>query len=256
MSVDAIRAPHFSLLVTEPLRATAEFGLLAPGLPLLWAAPRGDGHAVMVLPGMAANDRSTMALRGFLRSKGYAAYGWKQGRNIGSEAIVEPLRERIARLRQRHGGKLSLVGWSLGGLYARELAKLSADEVRCVITLGSPFKGPSRASNVGRLYEWLSGKTINDESSARLAETPPVPTTAVFTRADGIVAWQRCIELPGEQVESIEVAGSHSGLGHNPLAMYAVADRLAQPEGNWQPFAPKGAVQLLYRNPWRDRSGR
>lgn len=252
MSATTIRAPALHLLLAEPTRAALEFGLLGAGLPLLAAAPRGDAHPVMVLPGMAANDRSTCALRRFLSRKGYAAYGWEQGRNIGSTDILAPLLDRLRELRRRHGAKVSLVGWSLGGIYARELAKLAPDQVRFVITLGSPFRGPYKVSNVWRAYEVLSGRKGSDGEADRFAEAPPVATTAVFTRGDGIVAWQRCIELPGVLTESVEVAGSHSGLGHNALAMYVVADRLAQPEQGWQPFQPLGALRLLFRDPWRD----
>ncbi|MGH8457544.1 MAG: esterase/lipase family protein [Stenotrophobium sp.] len=251
-----LQAPSLALLLAEPGRALAEFGLLVPGLPLLCAAKRGDGHPVLVLPGMAAGDSSTLPLRGFLKKKGYAVYGWEQGRNNGSEKLIEPLQQRLALLRRRHGAKVSLIGWSLGGIYARELAKLAPQDVRCVITLGSPFKGPYRASNVWRVYEFLSGRKGSDESSQRFAQPPPVPATAIFSRSDGIVAWQRCTEVPGAAAESVEVDGSHSGLGHNALALYVMADRLAEPDGDWHPFRPGGALRFLYRNPWRGQTHR
>lgn len=249
-----VRAPSLALLFAEPGRALAEFGLLAPGLPLLAAAPGGDGHPVLVLPGMGGDDRSTLALRRFLRRKGYWAHGWKHGRNVGSTAIVPALRARIADLHERHGKPVSLVGWSLGGIYARELARALPEHVRQVITLGSPFRGPYKASNVWRIYEMLSGNRGSDEAAAHLAECPPVPTTAIFTRTDGIVAWQRCVEPRGATSESVEVVGSHSGLGHNALAMFVIADRLAQPQGTWAPFAPRGALRKLYPDPWRDQA--
>jgi pimeloyl-ACP methyl ester carboxylesterase len=249
-----IRAPSLGLLVTEAPRALLELSMLPPSLPLLKATTRrGDGHAVMVLPGMAADDRSTSPLRCYLRRQGYAPYGWRHGRNIGDEEIFVSLCDRIKRKRRQHGGaKVSLIGWSMGGLYARELAKLVPEDVRLVITLGSPFKGPYMASNAQRAYERLSRKQGGDEQSVRLARPPPVPTTAIFSRHDGIVAWQRCVEKPSEQIESVEVHGSHCGLGHNPLALYVIADRLAQPQEQWQPFKPHGAFTLLYRNPWRN----
>lgn len=251
-----IRAPSKTLLISEPGRAITEFGLLPFGLPLLCTAPRGDGHPVMVFPGMGASDISTITLRTFLANKGYRVYGWDHGRNYGSETLLETLRHRLSTIRQTHAAKVSLVGWSLGGIYARELAKLAPDDVRCVITLGSPFRGPSKASNVWRMYELFSGTKVQDETDPRFAVTPPVPTTAIFSRSDGIVAWQSCIEKPKAKVESIEVVGSHVGLGHNALSLYAIADRLAQPEHSWAPFAPKGARRLLYRNPWRDNKSR
>lgn len=255
MSDTRLKAPSKALLWTEGLRAMRDFGLLPAALPLLHSAARGQGQPVMVLPGMAGGDRSTLALRLFLRHKGYAVYGWDQGRNVGARDLLMPLQARIESIQRKHAGPVSLVGWSLGGIYARELAKRVAERVRCVITLGSPFKGPAKASNVWRLYELLSGRSVEERGDDHALErTPSVPTTAIFTRADGIVAWQRCIETPGERVESIEVAGSHFGLGHNALALYAIADRLAQDPDNWRPFAPHGKRRLCYRDPWRDQA--
>jgi hypothetical protein len=124
-----------------------------------------------------------------------------------------------------------------------------------VISLGSPFAGAPKASNAWKLYERLSGQPAGGgESRRRMRAPPPVPATAIFTRSDGIVAWQGCLEQPGPQSENIEVEGSHCGLGHNPLALHAIADRLAQPEGRWQPFERRGARAFLYRDPHRDRA--
>ncbi|WP_235937545.1 esterase/lipase family protein [Marinobacter caseinilyticus] len=251
-----VRAPSKALFITEPSRSMTEFGLLPLGLPLILAAPRGDGHPVMVFPGMAASDLSTITLRTVLANKGYRVYGWDQGRNYGSEELMDPLLSRLSWIRQKHGATVSLVGWSLGGIYARELAKLAPHDVRCVVTLGSPFKGPSKASNVWRIYEILSRNKVQDDADPRFSVTPPVPTTAIFSRSDGIVAWQSCAEKPGPKVESIEVVGSHVGLGHNALSLYAIADRLAQPEHSWAPFSPRGVRRWLYRNPWRDGESR
>ena len=244
-----LTAPSKALFMLEGLRSAFEFGLIGPSWPLLRAAPRGDGHAVMVMPGMATSDVSTVALRLFLRERGYAVYGWGAGRNVGSTAIIETLRRRLTMLRRKHDVTVSLIGISLGGVYARELAKLAPELVRCVITLASPFKGPHRASNVFRLYEFLSGRKATELPDDAFAHPPPLPTTAIYTRSDGIVAWQRCVENAGPRSESIEVIGSHSGLGHNALALYVVADRLAQPEGRWQAFRPPAALRRLYRIP-------
>jgi pimeloyl-ACP methyl ester carboxylesterase len=249
-----IAAPSKMLLALEAPRAMVELGLIGPGWPLLRAAPRGDGGPVMLLPGMATSDRSMGPMHLFLRERGYRTYGWKQGRNVGSQAIIAPLLQRLSALRRRHDAPVRLIGLSLGGIYARELARQAPADVRSVITLGSPFKGPHTASNVWRLYEFLSGDKTADADIGQFAPTPPsVPTTAIFTRSDGIVAWQRCIELPGDRVESIEVIGSHTGLGHNIMALYAVADRLAQVDGAWQPFRARGPLRALYPDPWRDR---
>jgi pimeloyl-ACP methyl ester carboxylesterase len=220
--------------------------------PALACAPRGDGHGVLVMPGLGGDELSTRPLRGFLRRLGYRTHDWKLGRNLGPRAgTMTFLQRRLRTLSKEYEGPISLIGWSLGGLYARELAKAAPDDVRQVITLGSPFTGPRRASNTWRLYEWLSGDRAEEPPRHDLAEAPPVPTTCIFTRSDGIVAWQCCVERPGVQAENIEVEGSHFGLGHNPLALYAIADRLAQPAGQWKPFRRNGVRRLFYRDPAR-----
>ena len=153
-----------------------------------------------------------------------------------------------------HGRKISLVGWSLGGLYARQLAKMMPDRVRSVITLGSPFAGNPKATNAWRVYEMASGRRADEEDArfgGSLAETPPVPTTAIFSRTDGICAWQGCMEKPSAQSENIEVESSHCGMGHHPAVVYAVADRLAQPEGQWAPFDRSGWRSIVYPDPTR-----
>src|SRR4029078_12048164 len=224
-------------------------------LPLLSLAPRGDGHSVLVLPGLVASDVSTRPLRAFLRSRGYAVSGWRQGRNLGlrhgvQDAMVDLLQE----MNDTHGRKVSLVGWSLGGLYARQLAKMMPERVRSVITLGSPFASGPKATNAWRVYEIASGRRADEEDArfgGALSVPPPVPTTAIFSRTDGICAWQGCMEQTSATSESIEVEGSHCGLGPHPARAYAVADRLAQPEGEWKPFDRSGWRAIVYPDPNR-----
>jgi pimeloyl-ACP methyl ester carboxylesterase len=160
---------------------------------------------------------------------------------------------RIDELFERHGGRrISLVGWSLGGLYARQLAKIVPEKVRCVISLGSPFAGSPRSTNAWRTYEMVTGTSIGDQDLPdRLAEAPPVPTTSIFSRSDGIVAWRACLNSDGPQVENIEVHGSHCGLGHHPAVVYAIADRLAQPEGGWRKFDRNSGWRHLFFADWR-----
>ena len=244
---DTIGPPSPLLLALEG-RALLELGAYFAATPLLRLAPKGDGHPVMVLPGLGATDFSTRPLRAFLRGRGYATHGWAMGRNDARSGLMSMLIQRLSLLRERYDAKLSLVGWSMGGLYAREIAKHSPALVRQVITLASPFTGPANASNAARAYELLSGRKAGGEPElrARLRQAPPVPTTSIYTRSDGIVAWQCCVETPGAQVENIEVNSSHIGLGHHPLALYAIADRLAQPEGEWRPFERSGMRAWLY----------
>lgn len=256
MMKETASAPPSPLLLLLEMRAIAEFGAFLLACPLLRRAPRGDGHSVLVVPGLGASDISTQPLRTLLRDLGYRTHGWKQGMNRGPREGVEPqMQQRLAELAARDGRKVSLIGWSLGGVMARELARSAPEHTRCVITLGSAFAGVPTATNARAMYEVLSGRSILDWPDFDLMKSaPPVPSTAIFSRSDGIVAWQGCLESESPQTENIEVESSHSGLGHNPAALYAVADRLAQPEGQWKPFERTGLRSFIYRDPRRNDS--
>ncbi len=249
-----VSPPSRTLLLLEG-RAMHELGAFMLLRPWLAAAPRGDGHPVLVLPGLLASDLSTQPLRGFLKAQRYEVHGWKQGRNLGLwPGVEDDMLARIEELYGRHGGrKLSLVGWSLGGIYARQLAKCLPDKVRSVISLGSPFAGSPKATNAWKVYELASGQSVEDHDhhpAGPLADPPPVPTTSIFSRSDGICAWQTCLNDEGAEVENIEVYGSHCGLAHHPAAVYAVADRLAQPEGRWKKFDRSGWRSFVFPD-WR-----
>ena len=255
MNAHAMKPPSRLLFALE-LRAFPELGGFVASLPLLTAlAPRGDGHPVLVLPGLVTSDRSTVPLRTFLKGRGYATYGWALGRNYGPlPGFEDKMLDRVKKLADKHGRKVSLVGWSLGGIYARQLAKMLPDEVRGVITLGSPFNGDPRATNAWKLYEFTSGHKVDDRErhmGGAISDSPPVPTTAIYSRSDGICAWQNCVENDLPHTESIEVEASHCGLGHHPAVVYAVADRLAQPEGQWKKFDRSGFKALFYPDPKR-----
>ena len=251
-TAQTLRPPSRTLMFLEG-RAIHELGAFFGALPLLSLAPRGDGHPVLVLPGLVASDTSTRPLRSFLKNRGYAVSGWRQGRNLGlrhgvQHAMVDLVRE----LSDTHGRKVSLVGWSLGGLYARQLAKMMPDRVRSVITLGSPFANDVRATNATRLYEALSGEGVNDHPEIReaIAGDLLVPVTSIYSRTDGIVNYHTCLLRPSETAENIEVhLASHVGLGVNPAALWAVADRLAQPEGEFKQFDRSGPFAIAYAPP-------
>lgn len=254
VAAHALRPPSRTLMFLEG-RALPELGAFLGALPLLGLAPHGDGHPVLVLPGLVASDVSTRPLRAFLKSRGYAVSGWRQGRNLGLRPGVQhAMVDLVHELNDTHGRKISLVGWSLGGLYARQLAKVMPERVRQVITLGSPFASNPKATNAWRVYEMASGRSAEEEDhrfGGALAGAPPVPTTAIFSRTDGICAWQGCREQSSPLAESIEVESSHCGMGHHPAAVYAVAERLAQKEGEWKPFDRSGWRSLVYPDPHR-----
>ena len=227
-----LRAPSAWLLMLEA-RAFWEMGAMVAASPWLRRLPKGDGHPVIVFPGMGANDFTTVPLRNFLDRLGYVTQAWGQGFNFGPrDGVLKQCAADVRALSERHGQPVSLIGWSLGGLYAREMAKELPQHARGVITLGTPFAGHPRATNAWRIFEMLSGQSAHDPAMMqRLRTPPPVPTTSIYSRTDGIVAWQCSLNEPGPMTENIEVHASHTGMGMNPLALYAIADLLAQPPG-------------------------
>lgn len=244
------RAPGPLQMLLEA-RAPWEAAALVMAAPWLSRLPAGDGHPVLVFPGLAASDISTLPLRRFLRRQGYWTHAWRQGFNFGPrKGVLNACRDRLKALADRHGRKVSMVGWSLGGVYARELAKEFPELARCVITLGSPFNGHPRATNAWRVYQWLSGHSVHHDPvlRAQLRRPPPVPTTSILSRSDGVVAWQCSINEPHPTAENIEIAASHVGMGLNPVALYAVADRLRQDPARWQPFDSSGPRRWFFRH--------
>lgn len=247
----ARQRPGLRLFLSEPGRALGEYGAMLAGAPVLLVAPRGDGHAVLVLPGFLAEDASTLTLRTYLRTRGYEVHGWNLGRNLGPTAKVREGMTRLLRdLAERRGAAVSIVGWSLGGIFARELARAEPGLVRQVITLGSPFRladpRDSRAHSAFQRYSRLHADPRTLPSRAALGLPIPVPSTAIYSRQDGIVPWQACVETPGPRRESVAVYSSHLGLGHNPAALWVVADRLAQPAGEWRPFRAPAVARRLF----------
>jgi pimeloyl-ACP methyl ester carboxylesterase len=248
-------APPLPYLLTEGVRALAEYGLFLGTGPLRLALPHGDGHPVLVLPGLGATDVSTRGLRRMLRRLGYHVHGWRLGRNVGpTERAVTGMRDRLDGLRDRYGQSVSLIGWSLGGIYARNLARESPDAVRQVITLGSPLRlARTDQSRAHWLYSRYSHLHVTDGSLPLEHEMVPlrVPSTSIYSRFDGIVAWQACLDVPSPRSENIAVIGSHLGLGHNPAVLWAVADRLAQPAGEWAAFRAPALLRAAYPRPDR-----
>jgi pimeloyl-ACP methyl ester carboxylesterase len=245
--------PPSKLLQLLEFRAFSEFGASLALLPFLRRAPRGDGHPVLVLPGLIASDRSTQPLRSYLAEQGYDVHGWGLGRNMGLKpGLEERMKACVRELHEKTGRTVSVIGWSLGGVYAREIANALPAAVRSVVTLGSPLRGSPKSTNAWRVYQLVSGQRIDDPALRRPKETPPpVPTTSIYSRSDGIVAWRCSVERAGPQSESIEVIGSHLGLGVNPAVLHALADRLAQPEGRWRPFERSGLRSWIYPDPYR-----
>lgn len=246
-----VAAPPLWLTLAEG-RAVFEYVAGLSWSPVLkHLVPKGDGHPVLVLPGLGATDLSTAPLRRFLDSIGYVSHPWGMGRNKGiNETLPARMERKLQQIYEQHGQKVSLVGQSLGGVFARELSKLDPARVRQVISLGSPFAGHPLATNGAYLYEWLSSEDLDKFDFKRHHEIrikPPVPTTSIFSRFDGIVAWPCSIETGRPEGESINVRGvSHCGMGFAPTTFYLLAKRLAQPAGRWTPFQPNMAERLFF----------
>ncbi len=250
-----LRAPSPLLMALEG-RAVFEWASLAVSWPLLRRAPRGDGHPVLVLPGLIANDASTWALRRYLTDRGYTAYPWDEGFNVGPRNnLVGRLEKRLTDIERRHGRTASLIGWSLGGAMARALAVRMPDHVRSVITLGSPIQGHHSGTNAWRIFELVSGWKADDPRLLEwLAEHPPAPSTSFMSKTDGVVNWRMSLAPENARSENIEVSATHMGMGANPVVLWAIADRLSQPEGEWQPLARTSPLRtLLYRDPRKIR---
>jgi len=244
-----LKAPGPLLLLLEG-RAVWEYAGFVAALPWLRRLPRGDGHPVVVIPGFGAGDLTTLPLRTFLNDRGYASYAWNQGFNLGPrDGVLDGVRVLLSKTAQDHGERVSLIGWSLGGVYARELAKEFPEQVRCVITLGSPFAGHPRATNAWRLFALLNGgDDVHDPRLlAQLRKAPRVPTTSIYSKTDGVVAWQCSLNEPEPHTENIEVHASHLGMGMNPFALFAIADRLRQDPQDWQRFDASGARRWFFK---------
>jgi pimeloyl-ACP methyl ester carboxylesterase len=250
-----IAPPSVLLLALEP-RGLFSFARLIAAAPFLAAAPRGAAQAAIVLPGLGATDRSTAAIRAYLKFLGYEAHGWNRGRNVRpAGADLPAVAAQIRSLHEVTGTLVSLVGWSRGGIIAREAARMAPDAVRMVVTLGSPFAAPA-ASNVGAVWRRLTGEAFPAQTPQQLqalAAPLPVPCTSIYSRSDGVVAWRACRQAEGPQSENVEVRGAHVGLGFNPAALWVIADRPAQPLGTWAPFRPSGSVAALFPREQRTR---
>lgn len=249
-----VRPPALALLALEPLRAALEYGSYRRGARA--GLPRGDGHPVVLFPGLASDARALGPLTALCRELGYDTLDWGRGFNTGPHGdpddwIDALARELVERLSGR-GPRASLVGWSLGGIFAREIARRVPGRIRQVVTIGTPFAGSPGHTHASGLYRLLNGSppAFDDTLRRRLAAPPPVPSTSIYSRSDGVVAWQACVQRGGaRQCESVEVGGSHCGMGWNTEVFAILADRLAQPDGQWRPWT--GARRAARRDAGR-----
>lgn len=237
------------LLMLGEGRFPLEAATLLPSAPFLLRAPRGDGHPVVVIPPFGAGDGLVAVARSYLSRLGHAVHKWGRREILGLHRLSTVAVPRLREIHDEAGAKVSLVGHSLGGIYAREIARAAPDLVRSIVTVGSPFAGDLRSNYVWPMYQAITGTRISGipyEVMERMNEPPPVPSTAIYSRTDGVASWQSCIERTSDTAENIAVPSSHVGLMHNPLVLYLVAERLAQPEGEWKPFVRSGWRAVAY----------
>ncbi len=243
--------PSTALFLTEPARGLVDVAALLLAAPWLATAPRGDGHGVLALPGLLASDASMLPLRRYLGWLGYDVRGWDLGRNRGpTEKVLAGMPEAILAHAERTGRPVSLVGWSLGGIYAREMARRHSPQIRQVITLGSPFARhdprQNRAHGPYQRFSHLHAPGARVPSPEERARPIVALSTSVYSRLDGIVPWQACLEPETERHQNVEVRCSHIGFGFDPATLWLIADRLAVPTGQHRPFRPPSLLRPFY----------
>lgn len=253
-------APHLMHSLLE-WRALVEMATLPYSLPMLLSGAPGDGHPVLLCPGFMGDEGTLVALKLVLRRKGYDVQTWGFGRNVGFQSRhAQALEKKIRWLHHNTGRKVSLVGWSLGGVFALYGAHQASECVRQVITLGSPVSVDPRQGSQSPAFVRMMYRLVAHPHGAnahamqpsvkklRQREPLPLPLSCLYSLSDGVVPPQEAT-IDGDPAlhENIRVPGSHTGLGFNPLVLYVVADRLAQPEGAWKPFVPSGVPGSLLR---------
>jgi len=252
--MNLLRKAQFALCKYAEPRALLEWQSFFVFRSLLEKLPKGDGHSVLVFPGFGSSDMATLPLRNLLDDLGYESYGWGLGANVlFDESLETDMVNLVKVVADKSGRAVSLIGWGLGGLFVREVAKECLESIRCVISLGSPVSGQLHThTNSSGLLDLLTGEpaSIQQDKKRKLYIPPDVPTTSIYSKSDGIVAWESSMQKNYDQTENIEIpAASHLGLGVNPLAIIAMADRLAQKEGDWHTFDPKGWQKLIFKRP-------
>lgn len=194
---------------------------------------RGDGRSVLLIPGLLASEQRMDGMRRILQAAGYAAHEWGMGRNFGPKPdSLEQIDRRVDAIRQDSGGPVTLVGWSLGGLYAREYAKYASAKVGGVVTLGTPFSGDPRANHAWRLYQLVSGHPVDRPPfPCTREEKPPVPTVALWSRRDGVILPECAKGRAGERDRAMEVDCTHMGFAASPEGIAAVGRALEAMRG-------------------------
>jgi pimeloyl-ACP methyl ester carboxylesterase len=235
LNIELTKPPQFSkpslFDMLREVRAPFEFASVALHFHALRQAPRGNGRAVLLVPGYLADDHSMRPLGAYLKYLNYDVYYTELGRNMGKvNADMMRLGDRVESVSQSVGGeKVTLIGWSLGGVLTREVARLFPDVVQEVITLGTPIVGGPKFTSVGKRYAKRNNIDL-DEFELDVHQRNSIgltqPVTSIYSKSDGVVAWQASVDTYNHQAINIEVNGSHMGLGVNPKVWLTIADVL------------------------------
>ena len=236
--------PALGYAIAELPRALFELVCLLPAHLLLKHAPRGDGHPVITLPGYRSDDTAMLAMRRYLARWGYVPYPWGLGANlgIGYQRIdyEQRMLGKLENVVEKHGAPATLIGWSQGGVIAREVTKRRPNLVRQVIVLGSPLADAPEATTLFRIFRRTSAEEITNELMSVMREVasplPNVRCICIYSGSDGIVSADIAQDLVSPNVENIRVTSSHLGMVVNPMVLFIIADRLSQPDDDWKPF--------------------
>ncbi len=235
-----IKKPPLYKMFLEPT-GILQLVNIVPAFGVLESLPDGNGQPVIVIPGLTTNDMSTLPLRKFLKFKNFNSYGWDQGFNLTyTQKLEDKLIDYVKKISDQHGEKVALIGWSLGGMTARVLAWKVLDYASQVISIGAPFRGLRGGSNVDWWFEIVSGQKIQDFNPVwadEASKQPAIPSTSIYTKGDGMVSWQYCMdEEEGPITQNIEAGTNHLGLGMNPYVWTVIVDRLHEDLNNWKHF--------------------
>ncbi len=225
---EKIKKPSVFLHLTEVFRASYEWIKGALFLSGVSTQNKGKGQVVLVIPGLISTDALTVVLRKYLQKLGYKAFGWEMGLNLGRLESVHALVQKVEEMAEEHQQKIVVIGWSMGGIFAREVAKATPKSVKQVMTIGSPFADISAPNWAKGVFDIVNkGIEIDQTVLAQLHEPAPVPTVALYSKLDGIVPWQACREIvENDTHQNIEISGSHLGMGANPSVIKIVAANL------------------------------
>jgi len=242
--MNKIKKPSTWMNFSEVFRAMYDFKKSSEFVKTYHSIGAGDGHPVIVIPGFLGSKTTTIRLRKFIDKLGYKSYDWGRGTNLGNLEDINALIDLIEQIAAKHQQKVTLIGWSLGGVYARELSKMKSDLVRQCITLGAPFADINAPNHASWLIDWMQGDVrLNPNYTdllEKLADPAPVPSTAIYSKEDGVVPWEVCREPVEDRFhQNVEVKGSHLGLPINASVWYLISDRLRYKAENWEPFSPK-----------------